>query len=62
MTSETTLKEFKFDDSNMAELVRNNHYSDYVVRYLSARSFSHKTFKDLKKAEKFYQETIDNFK
>jgi len=62
MTSETTLKEFKFDDSNMVELVRNNDYSDYVVRYLAARSFYHKTFTNLKKAEKFYQETIDNFK
>jgi len=62
MTSETTLKEFKFDDSNMVELVRNNDYSDYVVRYLAARSFYHKTFTNLKNAEKFYQETLDNFK
>ena len=53
---ETTIKEFQLDDSNVVELVRNEEHSDYVVRYLVDRTFGHKVFTSLKKAEKFYDQ------
>ena len=51
---ETTIKEYSLNDSNLVELVRNDEHSDYVVRYLVDRTFGHKVFTSLKKAEKFY--------
>ena len=59
---ETTIKEFQLDDSNVVELVRNEEYSDYVVRYLVDRTFGHKVFTNLKAAQKFYQEKLDKLK
>lgn len=61
---ETTIKEYRLNDSNIVELVRNEEHSDYVVRYLVDRKFGHKVFTSLKKAEKFYsqlQSTIREF-
>lgn len=59
---ETTIKEFHLNDSNVVELVRNEEYSDYVVRYLINRGFGNKVFTNLKKAEKFYKEKLDSMK
>jgi len=59
---ETTIKEFQLDDSNVVELVRNEEYSDYVVRYLIGRKFGSTVFTNLKKAEKFYKEKLDTMK
>lgn len=59
---ETTIKEFQLDDSNVVELVRNEEYSDYVVRYLVDRTFGSKVFTSLENAEKFYKEKLDKLK
>ena len=59
---ETTIKEFHLNDSNVVELVRNEEYSDYVVRYLANRKFGSRVFSTLESAEKFYKEKLDTIK
>lgn len=52
---ETTIKEFKFNGSNMVQLVQNSDTSDFTVRYMMNRVLSFKIFETSNKALSFFR-------
>jgi hypothetical protein len=53
-TMETTIKEFKLNDSNMAELVENSDTADYTVCYMIDRVLGFKIFENMCQANSFF--------
>ena len=52
---ETTIKEFKFNGSNMVQLVQNSDTSDFTVRYMMNRVLSFKIFETSNQALSFFR-------
>lgn len=52
---ETMIKEFKFNGSNMVQLVQNSDTSDFTVRYMMNRVLSFKIFETSNQALCFFR-------